>query len=738
MKKNSLLIRIIVVFTILVGLVVNLVMLYTKQYTEELIADKLEEESAIILQSLDWTLSNMLERNSSVEAQRIIDNISAYELIKTIHVYDANCSVLFSNNFDDENILLMNSSIKGIFEGNKLRIVKEATEENGLIMSVPIHGTKYDVERGSDILGAILIELNDEYKTHMISNIQMQLFSVYMLSAIGIVIMLSLILYVYIGKPLKRVSLAIKGIAKREYKEQYYFSKNTEFQELSTVFEDMSENIQKYNEELKLAKISAEEIGNARIEFLANMSHEIRTPLNSIIGFTDILEESEADSEKKNRLRIIKKAGDHLLLLINDILDVSKIELEQIDLEHELFSLKELLVDIYKFYAPTAQKREIKFLMKFDKDMPHFFIGDSHRLRQIISNLLNNALKFTKAGSIGLEVEYDQINNEVIFHIKDTGIGISEEKQKIIFEPFLQSDMSTTRRYGGTGLGLAICKRLVELMDGRIDLISKIHEGSEFIVHAKLEIAEHYAKDIDGDRMVISWLSYDTEISDIIASAIVKLPGKIGVINKCIESQDFEKLSAEIHALKGLTGNLHMEEIFLLSQKLNDLLIDEGKITETCLIYVSEIKEIIQKIPVKYFDVSGMNNKMAAERKGKYKILLAEDVEENRELIKLFLNKLDVELDVVENGLIALERIYSKSYDLLLLDMQMPVMDGVEVINQLKSDNLLNQIYVIALTANARKEDMEKYIAMGCDWFISKPINKIVLREKIEELMYHE
>lgn len=733
MFKDSLLSKIIIVFILIIIVILGSVAFITRKYTISIIEEKLEEESAIILQSLDWTLSNMLENHSDLESQRTIDNISSYELIKNIHVYDSECSVLFSSDFNDKNRLTMDSSIKELLENNKLRIIKEATSTSGLMMAVPIRGSRYNIDRGSDVIGAIMLELNDEYKMAMINSIQSQLLQLYIISSIGIIMFLGIILYVYIGTPLKRVGKAIEGITNRDYKNTYYFAKNAEFNKLSKVFEVMVNNIQAYNEELEVAKINAEEIGNSRIEFLANMSHEIRTPLNSIIGFTDILEENETNSEKKRKLKIIKKAGDHLLLLINDILDVSKIELAQVDLEHEMFSLKGLAIDIYKFYKPMTDKKEIDFLMKYNKKIPEYYIGDLHRIRQIISNLLNNAIKFTKTGSVRFENDYDETNGFLIIRIKDTGIGISEEKQKLVFEPFLQSDMSTTRIYGGTGLGLAICKRLVELMDGEIELISSINEGTEFIVRLKVEIAEHYSRAVDGGKMVINWLSYDTEINDIIITAITQLPEKIVTINNFVQDNDYEGLLGIIHGMVGLTGNLHMDELYLLSKNLNEVLQDEGLITEASETLVSELKEIVQKIPVKYFDQRS-GNLVETHTKNTYRILLAEDIEENRELIALFLKNMDVELEFAENGLIALEKIYSQKFDLLLLDMQMPIMDGAEVISQLKQDGLINNIYIIALTANARKEDMDKYLAMGCNWFMSKPISKMLFREKINEL----
>ena len=382
------------------------------------------------------------------------------------------------------------------------------------------------------------------------------------------------------------------------------------------------------------AKEKAEVANKAKSEFLANMSHEIRTPMNAIIGFTDLLHMEETDPVKKDRLRMIKTSGENLLLLINDILDFSKIEAGKIDLENNNFSIEATLDHLYSMYKSKIEEKGLIFNLNIAQPIPKLVIGDEHRIIQILTNIIGNALKFTKNGSITLDFKYNE--GTALIKISDTGVGIPIGKQKLIFSAFKQADSSTERKYGGTGLGLAISKQLVELIGGNLSLTSKEGVGTTFTIAIPL-----------------------TEIKQ----------------NSAILHSDAQTNN------KGIKAELNTDSL-----------------EKTIL---------------------------------KNRILVAEDNKMNQVLIKALLKDFGFECDLVENGRVALNNLKNQHYDLLLLDMQMPVMDGLETIKNIRDDKDLKDLSVIALTANALVGDSEKYIEAGCNDYISKPIDREILKNKV-------
>jgi len=391
-----------------------------------------------------------------------------------------------------------------------------------------------------------------------------------------------------------------------------------------------------YESELQKAKAAAEAANNAKSQFLANMSHEIRTPMNSIMGFTEMLLEEENNSEKKERLDIINRSGKKLLRLINDILDFSKIEAGKVTYEKIRFSPHKLFNDVNNIFAIQAQKKDVSFNIKIFESVPDFVFGDEQRIHQVVLNIVNNAVKFTKKGSI--EVSCDYRGGTAYIEVFDTGIGIPEDKMQTIFFAFKQVDVSTTREYGGTGLGLAITKKLIDEMDGEITLKSEQNVGSCFLV--KIPLPEVY----DSDELLMS--ASESDEIELIREAVRKL-------------------------------------------------IDLG------------------------------------EKKSNYTILIAEDNEGNQKLVGALLDKVGMKYEFTVNGKLAVEKLHSKRYDMLLLDMHMPVMDGEEVINIIKEDNDFKNLTVIALSAHAIKGIDKTYLDLGCDDYISKPIDKKVFYEKL-------
>jgi PAS domain S-box-containing protein len=385
-------------------------------------------------------------------------------------------------------------------------------------------------------------------------------------------------------------------------------------------------------EEAKLraekAAAIAEEAVKSKQQFLSNMSHEIRTPMNSIIGFTKVLLKTELTERQKGFLTAIKMSGDSLTVLINDILDLAKVDAGKMNFEKIPFRMATSISTMIHVFETKIQEKNLKLIKKYDERIPKVLLGDPVRLHQIILNLVSNAIKFTTEGEITVSVNLfseDDDNVTIEFVVKDTGIGIASEKIEHIFKNFQQATSETTRLYGGTGLGLAIAKQLVETQGGKINVISKLGEGSTF-------------------SFILS----------------------------------YKKTTAEAE-----------------SDQVNIDLVDE-------------IRDI--------------------------KVLVVEDIPLNQLLMKTLLDDFGFEHDIAENGKIAINMLQAKTYDIVLMDLQMPEMNGFEAARYIRSI-LKFQIPIIALTADVTTADLEKCRAMGMDDYISKPVDERILYKKIVDLL---
>lgn len=483
--------------------------------------------------------------------------------------------------------------------------------------------------------------------------------------------------------------------------------------------------------ELVEAKEKAEIAQKAKSIFLANMSHEIRTPLNAIIGFSDILCESNIANEEKENAKIISRSAKSLLNIINDVLDISKMENGKFELEKKEFSLFDLTEQIAELFSISAKDKNIKFIYNVDPLLPQFIISDSIRLQQVLSNLLSNAIKFTpEYGKVYFDISIlkcDEKNAQMKFLIKDSGIGISNEQQINIFKPFSQGDSGISRKFGGTGLGLAICWDIVNLLGSNIKVNSNLGEGSEFTFILDCEIGSSIKDtkksdinfaicqiDNDDDKIEICLKNYLERIGNIVD--IDSNPNNPVDILFCFDHKD---LSKKLQTFK--IYNQKSKIVYVGDNKnLNDDLSDYINYKIDLPIYGSKIYNIIA-------DNSDINKNVLEKSKNseklKGKILVAEDNPNNQKLISLLLSKLGLDPLIVSNGEELIEAYKKSKFDLILMDINMPIMDGItatKIIRDIQKNYY--DINIIALTANSIAGDKEKYLAEGMDDYLSKPI----------------
>jgi PAS domain S-box-containing protein len=532
--------------------------------------------------------------------------------------------------------------------------------------------------------------------------------------------------------------------------------------------------------DLMAAREAALAASQAKSEFLSSMSHEIRTPMNAILGMAELLEETPLNNDQKKFLGIMRNNGDALLCLINDILELAKVEAGRLELERVDFDLENLTDKVVETLGVRAHAKGLELAVHLMPDVPRQLRGDPLRLRQILINLIGNAIKFTETGQVLLTVEREPAGDRpaaLLFTVSDTGIGIARDKLEAVFANFTQADSSTTRRYGGSGLGLAIAKRLVALMNGRIWVESELGAGSAFHFAAGFEISDApraiepstmipmlsgiRALVIDDNavnRLILREMltSCGAEVSEaedgpqglalLERGRLSGWPFKLLLLDCRMPGMDGFQVAERIKA----TG---YDGVPLLMLTSDDLKIELARVGELGLdaylvkpVHRLELFEAIAAAIARhsaYFrspvaQPAAPSIGAAGSRQRALRILLAEDARDNRVLIRAYLKSSRAQIDEAENGLIAVEKTKAQKYDLVLMDIQMPMMDGLEairIIRQRERRDGSPPMPIIALTASALEADVRRSLDAGADLHVSKPVKKAALLAAIESVM---
>ncbi len=516
------------------------------------------------------------------------------------------------------------------------------------------------------------------------------------------------------------------------------------------------EQIEIQNVELDMAKKRAQEAARVKSEFLANMSHELRTPLNGVIGFTRQLLKTSLTPSQTDYMQTIEKSARNLLGIINDILDFSKLEAGKLQLEHIPFSLRDTLNETMHLLGPSAHDKQLELSLRVDADVPDTLTGDPMRLQQVLTNLTGNAIKFTERGNVDVHIEQLGSSNHKVklnVRIRDTGIGISEEQQRQLFQAFNQADSSISRRYGGTGLGLVITQKLVQQMGGQIRFESELDKGSVFSFSLDLEVSPLPQTDqlpLDRIRNKRLWL---LEPDPFARAALLALLAEWQLDVQLLTNdapwpemseQDIVLIgSSTLHTpqqvisrLDSLSGQQQNTIVLLSSHEpaLYEAMLTHG--AQHCLSKPLNHRKLLHALLTPEASRQQLPAQPSARQLQPIKVLAVDDNAANLKLIAAMLREMVTQVVLCKNGKEAVKQAQSQPFDIIFMDIQMPIMDGISATQAIRSQSLNTETPIVAVTAHAIPGERERLIRQGMDDYLAKPIDESMLARLITDFAH--
>ncbi|MGO1296539.1 MAG: two-component sensor histidine kinase BarA [Vibrio sp.] len=759
--------------TLIIGLLLSALFSFNRYHDLE---NQVVKDGSNIIEPLSIASEDSLRHNSREAVRRIISyaHRKNSDFVRSIAVFDAHNELFVTSNYHPNFEKMMYPKGKPIPTLNTSLL-----DDNTLILRAPILDESRLIdsnlnETTAPVLGYIAIELD-------LSSLRLQqyqeIFSACIVLLIGLI--LSGIFAVHlmhdVTKPITNMKnvvdkirrghldVRIEGTLHGELDDlkkginamamslsEYHVEMQHSIDQATSDLRETLEQLEIQNVELDIAKKRAQEAARIKSEFLANMSHELRTPLNGVIGFTRQMLKTQMTNSQKDYLQTIEKSANNLLNIINDILDFSKLEAGKLALENIPFEFQDTLEEVINLQATSAHEKGLELTLKVDSNIPAGFVGDPLRIQQILTNLMGNSIKFTEHGNIDISVEIRAQHEDYIelqFMVRDTGIGISERQQAQLFQAFSQADASISRRYGGTGLGLVITQKLVNQMDGEISLTSRLHQGSTFWFTLRLQqtdmpMSSSYLELdtlqdkslllIEPNRQAASVIQYSLSQCGIKVAYRSSVPQQDQhydfILYNLSPAQEINRseLQVQLESLKTMSEHLVVSVPSTEIALADELVQDYGVLSMTKPVSRKKLlNALLTHRPVTFKELSTPNTMDRLP----LTVMAVDDNPANLKLITALLKERVATVISCKSGMDAVQEATHRHFDIILMDIQMPHMDGVTATEKIRATNINSQTPIIAVTAHAMSGERDRLLKAGMDDYLTKPIEEHVLQQ---------